>query len=125
MVRARMQWFVLASLLMGASHAHEPIFHPIVRPATRPDFLPHPIYDNWVPYRAEYNRPRPIVGKMVYHIEPTSQEAHAWHRAKHNREYARHAGWVVPRYYFPKPWEVLPTGPRPDPSAEPTPDPVP
>jgi hypothetical protein len=121
---ARWQWALAGCLLACAARAHEPVFHPIVRPPTRPDFLPHPLYDHWVPYRAEHNRPRPVVGKMIFHIEPTSQEAYTWHRAKHNREYARHAGWVVPRYYYPKPWEVLPTGPRYDRSAADKNDPV-
>ncbi len=44
----------------------------------RPDLLPHPIYNAWVPYRAEYNRPRFVGGYLAYKMEPTSQEAMSW-----------------------------------------------
>lgn len=49
---------------------------------------------------------------MARLVEPTSQEAMAWEEAWRSGEYRRHDPGLVKLYYHPKPWEVLPTGPR-------------
>ena len=63
-------------------------------------------------YRERYNRPRYIGGKIAYHIAPSSQEAMSWHENHHRGSYRNHAGPTVRNFRFPKPWEVLPVGPR-------------
>ncbi len=80
----------------------------------RPDFFPHTLYNAWVPYRAEYNRPRPIGGHIAAVIEPTSQEAMSWRIHQANGDYRCKRPGYVPIYNYPKPWEVLPTLPRPN-----------
>ncbi|MEM1070537.1 MAG: hypothetical protein AAGI63_16665, partial [Planctomycetota bacterium] len=61
-------------------------------------------------YRRKYNRPQKIVGKLMYHIAPSSQEAMAWHRATHLGYYKNHAPRMVTHYFYPKPWEALRNG---------------
>ncbi|MCA9194573.1 MAG: hypothetical protein KDB03_22535 [Planctomycetales bacterium] len=85
----------------------------------RPDILPHPIYDSYVEYRRAYNRPRFWSGWIAYKIEPTSQEAMVWcENYREGRYEKKHMPPVYKRYFAPKPWEVLPIGPRPDFPAE-------
>lgn|GEM_PF-2042670 len=90
---------------------HEANFNPA---NPRPDFLPHTFYNNWVSYRAQYNRPHPIGGHIAAIIEPTSQEAMAWRIHQANGDYACKRPGYVPLYYYPKPWEALPTMARPN-----------
>ncbi len=81
----------------------------------RPDILPHPIYYATTEYRRAYNRPRFSSGWIADKIAPTSQEALVW---RENLQEGRYDGKDCPAvyktYYYPKPWEVLQTGPRPD-----------
>lgn len=82
----------------------------------RPNILPNWIYTHHVPYRARYNRPTYHVGKSLYYvISPTSLEAMSW---KENLDAGRYDGHHCPpmwkSYFYPKPWEVLNTGPRPN-----------
>ncbi|TWT93696.1 hypothetical protein [Neorhodopirellula pilleata] len=77
-------------------------------------------------YRRQYNRPSYIGGKIAAKIAPSSQEAMAFHRAESLGLYDDNGvkGFVngkhcPPRrveqhYFYPKPWEVLAVGPRPD-----------
>lgn len=81
----------------------------------RPNILPDWIYNHRVPYRLQYNRPPYHMGKSLYYvISPTSQEALSW---KENLDECRYEGHNCPpvykSYYYPKPWEILNTGPRP------------
>jgi hypothetical protein len=81
----------------------------------RPDILPHPIYNAYTPFRLRYNRPRFLTGWLAAQIEPTSQEAMVWAENLQVGNYDRkHTPPMYKRYYYPKPWEVLLTGPRPD-----------
>lgn len=80
----------------------------------RPDILPHHLWKAWPEYRARFNRPRYVGGHIAAIIEPTSQEAMAWHVNKDNGNYAKHRGKWVPHYYYPKPWEAMNTKARPD-----------
>lgn len=81
----------------------------------RPDILVHPIYDAYVPYRKQMNRPRYMTGWLSSKFNPTSQEALVW---QDNLSAGRYANKDCPpmyrRYFAPKPWEVLTTGARPD-----------
>ncbi len=64
-------------------------------------------------YRERYNRPRFVGGMFAYLVSPTSQEAMSWHEHVHRGTYLdHHAPPVCKKYYYPKPWEVLPIGPR-------------
>ncbi|QDS86292.1 hypothetical protein EC9_04530 [Rosistilla ulvae] len=63
-------------------------------------------------YRARYNRPRYVGGKVAFYIAPSSQGAMSWHENVHNGNYRNHAGPTVKKYYYPKPWEALQVGPR-------------
>lgn len=90
---------------------HERNFNPA---NPRPDFLPHTLYNAWVPYRAEYNRPHPIGGHIAAIIEPTSQEAMAWRIHQANGDYQCKRPGYVPVYNYPKPWEALPILARPN-----------
>ena len=82
----------------------------------------HPYYDlipplgNHLPlsYRRKYNRPRKTLGKMAYYFAPSSQEAMAWHNAQHRGYYEHHRPRMVTHYFYPKPWEALRTGARPE-----------
>lgn len=81
----------------------------------RPDIIPHPLYDSHVEYRRAYNRPTYIGGWIAHKISATSQEAMVWSENLQAGNYAqKHMPPMYKRYYAPKPWEVLPTGPRPD-----------
>jgi hypothetical protein len=64
-------------------------------------------------YRRRYNRPTNLGGKIAYHIAPTSQEAMRWHQATHRGHYHSGAPRMVDHYFYPKPWEMIPIGPRP------------
>lgn len=81
----------------------------------RPNILPDWIYNHNVPYRLRYNRPRYLGGKIAYHIAPSSQEAMAWAENMDRGFYdGIHHPPLVKRYCYPKPWEALNTGPRPN-----------
>ncbi|TWT93846.1 hypothetical protein [Stieleria varia] len=74
-----------------------------------------PVGNNLKPdYRRTYNRPSNLMGKIAYKIAPSSQEAMAWHKAQHAGLYNGNCPRVVDHYFFPKPWEALRVGPRPD-----------
>ena len=66
-------------------------------------------------YARRYNRPRYITGKIAYWIAPSSQEAMAWHRAEHRGAYHPNLPRLETHYFYPKPYEALPIGPRPRP----------
>lgn len=81
----------------------------------RPDILPRPFYDNHTEYRARYNRPRFFTGFLAYEMSRTSQEAMVWKENYCAGNYDQHhMPPVYKTYYYPKPWEVLPTGARAD-----------
>ncbi len=63
-------------------------------------------------YRRRFNRPTWLGGWIAYKIEPTSQEAMAWHDAAHQRAYKDHRGRLEKHFFYPKPWEGLKIGPR-------------
>ena len=86
-------------------HTHDP----------RPDILPHPLWDAHVEHRRAYNRPTYIGGWLAFKISRTSQEAMVWQENLLAGNYDRkHVPPMYKRFYAPKPWEVLATGPRPD-----------
>jgi hypothetical protein len=93
--------------IAGDHYAHFNPYDP------RPDFFRLPVYNAWVPYRKLHNRPTYIGGKVASVIEPTSQEAMAWHISKANGDYRNHRPGSIPTYYYPKPWESLQIGARP------------
>ena len=81
----------------------------------RPDILLHPIWDAHIEYRRTYNRPTFIGGWLAYKVSRTSQEAMVWQENLQAGNYDRkHMPPMYKRYYAPKPWEMLATGPRPD-----------
>ncbi len=81
----------------------------------RPDILAHPLYDSYTEYRRRYNRPRFVSGWVASKIAPSSQEAMVWRENYAAGRYDRkHMPPMFKRYYAPKPWEVLLTGPRAD-----------
>ena len=81
----------------------------------RPDILPRPFYDNHTEYRARYNRPRFYTGFLAYEVSRTSQEAMVWKENYCAGNYDQHhMPPVYKTYYYPKPWEVLTVGARPD-----------
>lgn len=81
----------------------------------RPDILPYWLTDGHHEYRRLYNRPTYHGGWVAHLIEPTSQEAMVWCEAYQSGLYDKpHTGKHCKRYYGPKPWEILQTGPRPD-----------
>lgn len=80
----------------------------------RQDIFSHHIWNSTPEYRQVYNRPRYMSGYLAYKIEPSSQEAMAWKTNYCNGNYANHRGPYVPQYNYPKPWEVLNTGARPN-----------
>ncbi len=81
----------------------------------RPDILPRPFYDNHTEYRAQYNRPRFYTGWLAYEVSRTSQEAMVWKENYCAGNYDQHhMPPVYKTYYYPKPWEVLAVGARPD-----------
>ncbi len=69
-------------------------------------------------YRRVYNRPTNIGGWIAYKIAPTSQEAMAWHNATHQNAYKCDRPRLEAHYFYPKPYDALRTGPRPNPDAE-------
>lgn len=81
----------------------------------RPDILAHPFYYAHTEYRRAYNRPRFLTGWVAAQIEPTCQEAMVWYENLQAGRYdERNMPPMCKTYYYPKPWEVLQTGPRPD-----------
>ncbi|OYW11225.1 MAG: hypothetical protein B7Z55_19620 [Planctomycetales bacterium 12-60-4] len=81
----------------------------------RPDILPRPFYDNHTEYRAQYNRPRFFTGWLAYGMSRTSQEAMVWQENYCAGNYDHHhMPPVYKTYYYPKPWEALNVGARPD-----------
>lgn len=106
---------ILGLLLAGSSGTSWAI--PPYDPADpRPDLFPHPIYNTTSSYRAVYNRPRYLGGYLAYVVEPSSQEAMAWHENKCNGYYGTRIPTPVRTYWYPKPWEAMNTGPRLDPA---------
>lgn len=113
--------FVVATTLFAAMAAsatawetwprHYPPYNPY---DPRPDLLPRWIYYDWVPYRAAYNRPTYVGGLTAHLIEPSSQEAMSWEENVQNGRYKTHCPTPVKAYWYPKPWEVLETGARPN-----------
>lgn len=104
---------LLPSPVMAAP-PERPTFNHTADP--RPNILPDSLYNHHVPYRLKYNRPTYHVGKALYYVvSPTSQEALAW---KENLDEGRYEGHNCPPVYksynYPKPWEILNTGPRPN-----------
>jgi hypothetical protein len=96
--------------VVAPCQAHPPNYETMpVHPRVEP--IP-PWLNNLPSYRERYNRPRYLGGKLMYHIEPSSQEAMSWHRSVHRGYYANHAPRMEDRYFYPKPWQVLTVGPR-------------
>ena len=117
MSKSIQQWccgLLLAAALGSPSLAAErPTFNVTCDP--RPNILAHPLYYAHTEYRREYNRPRYYPGWLAYKLAPTSQEAMVWYENKQAGNYdVRNAPPMYKRYYAPKPWEVLQTGPRPN-----------
>jgi len=55
------------------------------------------------------------MGWLAHIVEPSSQEAMVWCEAKQYGLYQKpHAPPMCKRYYAPRAWELLDTGPRPD-----------
>lgn len=97
----------------GAIAAERPTLNHTRDP--RPDILPHPLQQHHVEYRLAYNRPRYISGWIAYKIARSSQEAMVWQENLQAGNYdQKHMPPMYKRYFAPKPWEVLQTGPRPD-----------
>ncbi|NND97279.1 MAG: hypothetical protein HKN47_08130 [Pirellulaceae bacterium] len=72
-----------------------------------------PLGNNLHPsYRRTHNRPRYIPGKLAYWFAPSSQEAMAWHKAKHRGDYKNKRPGREFHYFNPKPWESMQIGPR-------------
>ena len=99
---------------VAAAPPERPTFNQTADP--RPNILPNSLYNHHVPYRLQYNRPTYHVGKALYYVvSPTSQEALVW---KENLDECRYEGHNCPpvykSYFYPKPWEILNTGPRPN-----------
>jgi hypothetical protein len=81
----------------------------------RPDILPRPFYDHHTEYRARYNRPRFVTGLLAYEMSRTSLEAMVWKENYCAGTYdEHHTPPVYKRYNYPKPWEALNVGARPD-----------
>jgi hypothetical protein len=81
----------------------------------RPDILPYSWHNSIPEYRRVYNRPRFWGGWIAQQIAPSSQEAMVWSENLRAGAYdTKHAPPRYKRYYYPKPWEVLQTGARPD-----------
>jgi hypothetical protein len=98
-----------------AGHCQAQVHRPYDPADPRPDLIPHPLYESWVPYRKIYNRPRYLGGYLASKIEPTSQEAMAWRDNVNAGLYGSGCKTRAPLYYFPKPWEALEIGARPNP----------
>lgn len=80
----------------------------------RPNIDLIPPLGNRLPYSyaARYNRPTWLAGRIAYTIEPTSQEAMAWQRAKERGYYKNKAPRMESFYVYQKPWEALGVGAR-------------
>ena len=111
-----MRWFTIATLISCLSttlFAHHP---------DKENYRVHPRYDligplgTWLPpsYRRQFNRPRNVSGKISYYIAPSSLEAMSWHAATHRNAYKDHKPRTVMHYFYPKPWQAMQTGPRPN-----------
>jgi hypothetical protein len=98
--------FVLGFCLSPALMAHHPDWKGMpVRP--RIDVI-GPLGTHLKPsYRRRFNRPSSVVGRLMYHIAPSSQEAMAWHSANHRMLYKNHRPRMEQHYFYPKPWEGL------------------
>lgn len=110
--------YLIALMLIASAATAAMAHHPHVPPPPiRPRFEPIPPLGNNLPpsYRRVYNRPTWAGGKIAYLIAPSSQEAMSWHENVHRGAYRNHAGRIEPMYMYPKPWEMLPVGPRPAP----------
>ena len=107
---------LVSGLLLAGSAWAAPPERPTFNHCTadpRPNILPDWIFNHHVPYRLRYNRPTYHGGKIAYHISPTSQEAMAWEENLERGYYdGHHCPPLVKGYFYPKPWEVLNTGPR-------------
>jgi hypothetical protein len=107
----------LAVNMVAPTAAHPPDWnrHGVTR---RIDVIP-PLGNN-LPrsYAARYNRPAYMTGLIMHWIEPSSQEAMAWHRAVHRGYYRNHAPRMETHYCYPKPWEALAIGGRTQRTAE-------
>lgn len=84
----------------------------------RPNINLIPPLGNHLPYSYanRLNRPNYLVGRLMYTIEPSSQEAMAWQRARDRGHYADHAPRMETFYIYRKPWEALGPGPRANPN---------
>jgi hypothetical protein len=104
---------LLAVACFSSLHAHHPDRES--KPVHRRIDLIGPI-GNRLPmsYRRRYNRPTNWGGKIAYYIAPTSQEAMRWHKATHQGQYKRHAPRMMANYFYPKPWEAIRIGARPN-----------
>jgi hypothetical protein len=115
MMAKRMLAVAASLVFLLAGHCQAQIHRPYDPADPRPDLIPHPLYQAWVPYRKIYNRPRYLGGYLASKIEPTSQEAMAWHDNVNAGLYGSGCKTRAPLYYFPKPWEALEIGARPNP----------
>lgn len=120
-LRHRSAAFLGALLIAGNAWTGNLLAAPPERPTLnhtedpRPNILPDWIFNHHVPYRQRYNRPTYYGGKIAYHISPTSQEAMAWEENLEIGKYdGHHCPPLVKGYFYPKPWESLNTGPRPN-----------
>jgi hypothetical protein len=104
--------FVLAAFAIIGFCSLASARHPDASGDPRPDLLPHPLYNMWSPYRADFNRPRYVGGYLAYKLSRTSQEAMSWKENHDAGRYGTHCPTPVKLYYYPKPWEVLPVGSR-------------
>lgn len=81
----------------------------------RPNILPNGLYNFWTPYRLQKNRPTNVIGHAAYYFAPQSQEAMVWAENHAQGHYhPHHQPAYFKQYYYPKPWEALTVGPRPD-----------
>ncbi len=103
----------LSAISADATAAERPTFQVTCDP--RPDILPYHLYYSHTEYRRVYNRPRYHAGWIAHKISATSQEAMVWCENLQAGNYdEKHMPPMYKRYFAPKPWEVLQTGPRPD-----------
>lgn len=115
---------LLVAIILGSGTGLANADHPQHKVEPRADLWSYPLYNAWVPYRKEMNRPRYIGGYIAHKIEPTSQEAMSWCEHHANGSYHCHKPGYVKMYYYPKPWEVLPIDPRPAVMVKPNSDPA-